>query len=322
MTTRTTKRAKKNVKELRTAHKRAKTILDEARQALDCSYEREGMTQNDLGILVGVWLEEPSQMAAMNIVDAMRHYPEILPYSVEFRRAPAFPFVVKELIRCRMEWPKAARTMLLGWLYHRHPDLHDHPDDGPIATHVLANLSRWEEFDFIYYRRWIVQHGSVGTVTRMLSHEKARKEMRDDDYGYIIKRFSAESSYRFYSHRLIDLAKAPGLPSHIASIIVDKLIEKATYHEACDVVKFLDRPDLLVKLEDYTLTLDLHGISGFLHEFPHANKEKFREVVRKLLTPDPEDIVNDFLNGNDAKQGPHGMTMTLLKGLWGTQKFR
>jgi len=190
--------------------------------------------------------------------------------------------------------------MLKQWLEARSPNALCEGEDKIIAS-VLHSLSKSKDFSLKYNRDWILGHGYIGLVKRLVEDPDRRKHLKDRDYDALIKRFTKGPGYD--EHPLVVLATASGFPELIVNKIVRVLLEKNNVHDAYEIVSRLKRGDMMVMLEDYTLANgDLSDIRSFLKKFPNANKERFREAVRRLITPDPEEIIDAFLDGRGFRR--------------------
>jgi len=207
-----------------------------------------------------------------------------------------FDSVVRFTANWRTEWPKEAVPAFkryLGSCHHR----------SYVVQHVLHRLAQEEDFKLCQHRHKIVQHGTLKLCCRLIEDEEENKHLQEEDWSRLVARFKDAKPDYENRHPLATLVKAKGVPDWVVDGAVTTFLEDGHFHPACSVVKSTKRDDLIPQLEEQALQFkDLYKIQDFLKEFPQADKEKFRDIVRKMLVPDPEDMIEAFLNGRGSRR--------------------
>lgn len=247
-------------------------------------YKSSGMRATEVTMLTAVWV---ALKYARRLADAIVHYPKAVDYE-HLIQSSVFDDVVSEMANCRRGWPSEALPALKKWT---HQGYHGHP--AYVHQHVLHRLAQEKDFKVPDYRGKVKKYGTASLCARLIDEDRTIEHY---DIKEMIERFKGEKQSHS-THPLVTLAQAKKFPSRMVEPVVRTLLEVKQFWSACEVVKNAGRDDLLPVLEDYAMDMELYDIQRFLKDFPQANKEKFREVVRKLITPDPEEMIDAFLHG-------------------------
>jgi hypothetical protein len=303
--------SRKGIATLHKEWEQAQKNTDQLRKDLDSKYKRRGLKPVEVVTLLSVWMLSDCVSKVdgtrCTITRAIADYPDSIPHDVwvQLTRAPAFPAVVGEMSRCRQEFPASATKAFKKYLSERYCD----PDNDAVLPVVLShvfNMAREAENKdkeiesfFNNYRQMVVKYGYLSMVVKYLVHRhKTENPVGEDVWKRLIDRFSSNKAQRD-THPLVHLASAEGTPAVIIDDIVRKLLSSGDFWAACKLVQKKKRDDLIPLLEGDAERLDLYRLQDFLRMFPKADRERFREIVRKQLTPDPEEIIEAFLSGRD-----------------------
>ena len=270
-------------------------------------YKRSGLSAKSVELFVEFWVANSRHS---ELCDAIMHYSNAIPFP-KIVHGPVFPAVVREMSHRRREWPAGAIPAFEEYLKHRPCRVSS--GERTAITHVLHRLSKQEDFNFSLYREQILLYGTVKLCRRLIEDDR-RRDLERDDYTRLIDRFKDGKVDDHNCHPLEVLAGAKGLPSYVVGRVVKELLGSGLFRGACRVVNKAERNDLLPILEDKALKFtDLHDLREFFKSCPRANKERFREVVRKMLMPDPEDMVDAVLDGSHH-HSPHLFYRMMMHG--------
>ena len=268
-------------------------------------YRRDGLSVKSIQLYVKFWL---TNSCHQRLCDVIQNYPEVVPFP-ELVQDPAFPAVVREMANRRGEWPVEAVPAFKDYLYHRQYRVPE--EERTAVIHVLHHLSKQDDFSFSGYRGLILTHGASSLCRRLIEDEGQREHIGKKDYDLMISRFKKMRYNDGRIHPLETLAAAKGIPPHVVKDIVEALVDDGLFQTACRIVNSSGRDDLLPVLEERALGFtDLYYIREFLKDCPRADKTKFREVVRKMIMPDPEDMIDAILDGSKPhRHDYHSMMM-------------
>jgi hypothetical protein len=259
--------------------------------------------EEEVGLFFKFWI---ARRDVKRLADAVRDYPDFAPYEDIYKAGLIGGLLCQTRNNYpRWRWPAKSLTFLGQYL-------HDQKPDPRAAAWALDRLSQEEDFTPGKFHRAIVEYGTGSLCAKLIDYKK--NGLHDEDYKKIIKRFMEKDPAHYYNdHPLENLVKAKNLPDWVLTRIVTMLLEAGQFSWACRVAKRSGREQLvLVPLEQAALKVnDLHDLRRFFKDFPQVDKSKFRDVVRKLLVPDPDEIVDAYLNGLHTAYDRQAMMMAL-----------
>lgn len=278
-------------------------------------YKNKGLSVKDIQLYVKFWLADSCHQ---RLCDVVVDYPEAAPF-LRLVHDPVFSAIVLEMANRREEWPTEAVPAFKDYLYRRQCRVPE--KERTAVVRVLYHLSKQDGFSFSGYRGLIFTHGGPSLCRRLIEDERQREHIAKKDYDFMVDRFKKSKDYQL--HPLEILAAAKGIPSRVVKDIVEVLIEVGLFRTACRVVNNSCRDDLLPVLEEEALKFtDLYEMRKFFEECPKADKKKFREVVRKMITPDPEDMIDAFLDGSEHDCHSIGRMMVFGSHPWMSSRDR
>jgi hypothetical protein len=298
---------RKSVSTLYSEWEKVSKETKELERQLGQRYTYQKMRPVEVALLCQLWMKTREKR---RLADAAIHYPETFPFE-ELVHTPVFEAVVREMARCNRSWPDEAIPALKKYMGEQRC----HPIDRTVLQHVLHRLSREDDFDLKRYHREIVSHGTASMCKRLIEDEERRRRLEGEDYHRMVERFRKRKPDYNDRHPLVILASADGIPSGVVEKIVNALLVDDYFRSACKVVIKAKRSDLIPLLEERVLrSTSLHDIRDFLRDFPDADKDKFRDVVRKLIMPDPDEIIDAFLHRRSPPMGRHPAEMMIMAG--------
>lgn len=281
--------------------KKAEEAATKAAFVLDQRYKRREMKSSEVQLLVEFWLSTKNNHRRVakvaRVADAIFSYPQFIDYQ-KITNSSYFEAIVKGV----NYWPDEALPALKRYLTAKsNPDV-------DVVRRILNRLSKCEDFEPDAYSELIRKYGSATLVKRLLDQKsKDYIEFHADNLlRPLLQRFAKDKPDYEGNHPLCIIARAKNLPTIFVTKIVQFLLANNWFYPACKLVREDERYDLIPLLEEVVLeSRDLHKIRIFLRDFPRANKDRFRGVVRKLLVPDPNDLTDAFLEGRYPMMHPY-----------------
>jgi hypothetical protein len=303
------------------------TELQALEEKITRAFPREGLSDDLVGKILEVSLANKNMCAIQYLVHDYPVAAVLKPLFDDREKLLRVHCSVSDFIHPaagRGQWPKEAlpyaRKFVDAFLHQVNPP----KEIRSLLNYFLIWVSQLDpEFTLDGFGSFATKYGSASLGLLLIQRNKfdyIQNYAPHEDLEDWVRRTVKEGrpSTKYEPSSIVRFAQSKDLPPKLKDIIIDVLLEMPSQlSELCAVVKATgSQPADVERLAAAVArSEDLRLIKEFLRDFPTVDKQQFRDVVRKLLVPDPEQLVDAYMRCDERAMhkylwGPFGVFMT------------